>query len=70
MWTIILLAVSGLLSGGCGVGGGAVVELGVEKRRSDKQYRRTLVESWRKGIAELATEKEALGAKWYESLRP
>jgi hypothetical protein len=63
MWTIILSAVSGLLSGGVASVVAPWSNWGVDMRRSDKQYRQTLVESWRKGIAELATEKEALGTK-------
>ena len=47
-----------------------MVNWGVEKRRSDREFRRRLIGSWRNGIAGLTSEKKALGTGWYESLRP
>lgn len=67
MWTAII---SGLL----GAGVASVVApwslWGVEKRRSDRQYRRDLIRDWRNGIAQLTSGRSALGTGWYESLRP
>jgi hypothetical protein len=71
VWTTVIPAI---ISGLLGAGVASVVapwsNWGVEKRRSDREYRRGLIQSWRNGIAELTSEKEALGTGWYESLRP
>jgi hypothetical protein len=63
VWTTVIPAI---ISGLLGAGVASVVapwsNWGVEKRRSDRDYRRRLVQSWRNGIAELTSEKKALGA--------
>jgi hypothetical protein len=71
VWTAVIPAI---ISGLLGAGVASVVapwsNWGVEKRKSDRQYRRDLVRDWRNGIAKLTSENEALGTGWYESLRP
>jgi hypothetical protein len=68
--TVITAVITGLLGGGVASVVAPWSHWGMEKRRSDRAYRRGLIESWRDGIAQLTSEKEALGAPWYESLRP
>jgi hypothetical protein len=71
MWTTIIPAI---ISGLLGAGVASVVapwsNWGVEKRKNDREYKRRLIQSWRNGVAELTSEKEALGTRWYETLRP
>jgi hypothetical protein len=71
VWAQVITAiVSGLLGGGVGSVVAPWSYWGVEKRRSDRQYRRDLIRDWRNGIAKLTSEEQALGTGWYESLRP
>jgi hypothetical protein len=70
MWAAVIpVIISGLLGAGVASVVAPWSNWGVEKRRSDREYRRGLIMSWRNGIAELTSEKEALGSQWYESLR-
>jgi hypothetical protein len=67
---IIPVIISGLLGAGVASVVAPWSNWGVEKRRSDRQYRRDLIRDWRTGIASLSSEEQALGTMWYESLRP
>jgi hypothetical protein len=65
-----------IISGLFGLLGGGVASLlapwsrwGVEKRKSDREYRRGLIRAWRAGIAGLDSPYDAVGTEWYESLR-
>lgn len=71
IWTAAISSVGGLISGAIAGLAAPWTKWSIEKRRSDRQHKRALINSWREGLSITGHSlRDAMNSSWYETLRP